>query len=38
MLRTHTCGELDKSNLGQTVTLAGWLDVKRNHGGVIFVV
>jgi len=37
MLRTHTCGELNKSNLDQTVTLCGWMDVKRNHGGVIFL-
>jgi len=37
MLRTHTCGELNKSNLNQTVTLCGWVDVKRNHGGVIFL-
>jgi len=37
MLRTHTCGELNKSNLGQTITLSGWMDVKRNHGGVIFL-
>jgi aspartyl-tRNA synthetase len=36
-LRTHTCGELNASNAGQTVTLTGWMDAKRNHGGVVFI-
>ncbi len=36
-LRTHTCGELNASNAGQTVTLCGWNDSKRNHGGVLFI-
>ena len=36
-LRTHTCGELNASHAGQTVTLTGWTDVKRNHGGVLFI-
>ena len=36
-LRTHTCGELTAANAGQTVTLSGWLDSKRNHGGVLFI-
>ena len=35
--RTHTCGELNAANAGQTVTLAGWMDAKRNHGGVVFI-
>ncbi|OGR37388.1 MAG: aspartate--tRNA ligase [Elusimicrobia bacterium GWA2_64_40] len=36
-LRTHTCGELNAANAGQTVTLCGWADSKRNHGGVLFI-
>jgi len=37
MLRTHTCGELSKQNISQTVELAGWVHRRRNHGGVIFI-
>ncbi|MCX5785776.1 MAG: aspartate--tRNA ligase [Elusimicrobia bacterium] len=36
-MRTHTCGSLTAKDIGQTVTLCGWMDVKRNHGGVIFI-
>jgi aspartyl-tRNA synthetase len=36
-LRTHTCGELNASHSGQTITLCGWADSKRNHGGVLFI-
>jgi len=36
-MRTHYCGQLNVSNLGQTVTLCGWAYRRRDHGGVIFV-
>ncbi len=37
MLRTHNCNELNESNVGQKVTLTGWIDTVRDHGGVLFV-
>ncbi len=36
-MRTHFCGLVDETLIGQTVTLAGWTDVARNQGGVCFI-
>jgi len=36
-MKTHFCGELNKKNLDQEVTLCGWVNRRRDHGGVIFL-
>ncbi|MDA3839812.1 MAG: aspartate--tRNA ligase [Patescibacteria group bacterium] len=37
MIRTHTCGELTKKEVGQEVILTGWVHRRRDHGGIIFI-
>ena len=36
-MRTHYCGLIDENLIDQTVTLCGWVDRRRDHGGVIFL-
>ena len=35
--RTHRCGELSSANIGEKVTVMGWVQKSRNKGGIVFV-
>src|SRR3989344_8675403 len=37
MLRTHTCGQLNVQDINKRVKLCGWVHVRRDHGGVVFI-
>ena len=37
MMRTHTCGELNESSIGQKIVLTGWVHRRRDHGGIVFI-
>lgn len=37
MMRSGPCGEVGQKHVGQTITLAGWVQSRRDHGGVLFV-
>ncbi|HEX6613322.1 MAG TPA: aspartate--tRNA ligase [Rhodanobacteraceae bacterium] len=36
-MRTHYCGQIGERTLGQRVSLCGWADARRDHGGVVFI-
>jgi aspartyl-tRNA synthetase len=36
-LRTHYCTDIDENNIGEVVTVVGWVNSRRDHGGVVFI-
>ncbi len=36
-MRTHYCGEINERHVGETLTVCGWVNHRRDHGGVIFI-
>ena len=37
VVRTHTCGELTKLHIEKGISLAGWINKKRDHGNLLFI-
>ena len=36
-MRTHYCGDLNETQVGESISVCGWVNRRRDHGGVIFV-